>query len=92
MCLETLFIKFSTYLFHFASSLNVIPKCLWSDVSGINFPSKCSLSRLFADDTSLGYSSQDEAQIKYVINHDFHELGDWSKRWLMSFNPDKTEM
>jgi hypothetical protein len=27
-----------------------------------------SLSRLFADDTSLGYSSQDEAQIKYVIN------------------------
>jgi hypothetical protein len=50
-----------------------------------------SLSRLFADDTSLGYASQDEAQIKYVINHDLHELGDWSKRWLMSFNPDKTE-
>jgi hypothetical protein len=43
-----------------------------------------SLSRLFADDTSLGYGSQDEAQIKYVINHDLHELGDWSKRWLMS--------
>jgi hypothetical protein len=50
-----------------------------------------SLSRLFVDDTSLGYESQDEAQIKYVINHDLHELGDWSKRWLMSFNPDKTE-
>jgi hypothetical protein len=30
-----------------------------------------SLSRLFADDTSLGYASQDEAQIKYVINHDY---------------------
>jgi hypothetical protein len=51
-----------------------------------------SLSRLFADDTSLGYASQDEAQIKYVINHDLHELGDCSKRWLMSLNPDKTEM
>ena len=50
------------------------------------------LSRLFADDTSFGYASQDEAQIKYVINHDLHELGDWSKRWLMSFNPDKTEI
>ena len=25
-------------------------------------------------------------------NHDLHELGDWSKRWLMSFNPDKTEI
>jgi hypothetical protein len=51
-----------------------------------------SLSSLFADDTSLGYASQDEAQIKYVINHDLHELGDWSKRWLMSFNTDKTEI
>jgi hypothetical protein len=40
----------------------------------------------------LGYASQDEAQIKYVINHDLHELGDWSKRWLMSFNQDKTEI
>jgi hypothetical protein len=47
---------------------------------------------LFADDTSLGYASQDEDQINYVINHDLHELGDWSKRWLMSFNPDKTEI
>ena len=47
---------------------------------------------LFADDTSLGYACQDEAQIKYVINHDLHELGDWSKRWLMSFNTDKTEI
>ena len=35
-----------------------------------------SLSRLFADDTSLGYASQDQAQIKYVINHVLHELGD----------------
>ena len=51
-----------------------------------------SLSRLFADDTSLGYASQDEDQIKYVINHDLHELGDWSKRWLMSINPDKSEI
>jgi hypothetical protein len=47
---------------------------------------------LFADDTSLGYASQDEDQIKYVINHDLHELGNWSKRWLMFFNPDKTEL
>jgi hypothetical protein len=38
-----------------------------------------SLSRLFADDTSLGYSSQNVDQIKTVINHE----------WLMSFNPKK---
>ena len=31
--------------------------------------------------TSLGYAtSQDEVQIKYVIDHDLHELGDCSKR------------
>jgi hypothetical protein len=36
-------IKFSTCLFHFISSLNAIPKCLWSDVNGINLPSKWKL-------------------------------------------------
>ena len=39
-----------------------------------------SLNCLFANDTSLDYASQGEAQIKYGINHDIHELGDWSKR------------
>jgi hypothetical protein len=39
-----------------------------------------SLNCLFADDTSLDYASQGEAQIKYGINYDLHELGDWSKR------------
>ena len=51
-----------------------------------------SLSPLFTDDSSFGYASQDENQIKYVINHDLHELGDWPKRWMVSFNPDKTEI
>ena len=45
----------------------------------------------YFQDTGLVFHNQDEVQIKYVINHDLHELGDWSKRWLMSFNPDKTE-
>jgi hypothetical protein len=51
-----------------------------------------SLSRLFADDTSFSYSSRDELQIKIVIDHDLTELDEWSKKWLMSFNPDKTEI
>ena len=51
-----------------------------------------SLSRLFADDTSLGYSSQSVDQIKTVINHDLLELNAWSSKWLMSFNPEKTEI
>ena len=33
-----------------------------------------SLSRLFADDTSLGYSSQNVVEIENVINHDLCEL------------------
>jgi hypothetical protein len=40
-----------------------------------------SLSRLFADDTSLGYSSQSVDQIKTVINHDLLELNAWSNKY-----------
>ena len=51
-----------------------------------------SLSPLFANDTSFSYSNRDELQIQNVINHDLKELDEWSKKWLMSFNPDKTEI
>ena len=26
-----------------------------------------------------------------MIDHDLKELDEWSKKWLMFFNPDKTE-
>ena len=39
-----------------------------------------SLSRLFADDTSLGYSSQNVVEIENVINHDLCELNTWSSK------------
>jgi hypothetical protein len=51
-----------------------------------------SLSRLFADDTSLGYSIQSVDQIKTVINDDLLELNAWSSKWIMSFNPENTEI
>ena len=38
-----------------------------------------SLSRLFADDTSFGYSNQDTMQLKNVIAHDLNEMDIWSK-------------
>ena len=50
-----------------------------------------SLSRLFADDTSLSYSSQDLIYIENVAKSDLRKLEIWSKEWLMSFNPKKTE-
>ena len=51
-----------------------------------------SLTRLFADDTSFSCSGDDESQIRSVINHDLNALSEWSNKWLMSFNPDKTEI
>jgi hypothetical protein len=36
-----------------------------------------SLSRLFADDTSFGYSNQDTMQLKVFIVHDLIEMDIW---------------
>jgi hypothetical protein len=36
-----------------------------------------SLSRLFADNTSFGYSNQDTMQLKNVIDHDLNEMDLW---------------
>ena len=36
-----------------------------------------SLSRLFTDDTSLGYSNHDRMQLKSVIAHDLNEMEIW---------------
>ena len=41
-----------------------------------------SLSRLFADDTSFGYSNQDTMQLKNVIDHELNEMDLWSNSGL----------
>jgi hypothetical protein len=51
-----------------------------------------SLTRLFADDTSLWYSSPIHDTLELVINHDLNKLSIWSGKWPMSFNPDTTEI
>ena len=48
-----------------------------------------SLIRLFADDTSLSYSSQSPYTIEDVINSDLESISIWSKQWLVNFNPQK---
>ncbi|MCG7877681.1 MAG: reverse transcriptase domain-containing protein [Candidatus Thiodiazotropha endolucinida] len=50
-----------------------------------------SLTRLFADDSSLFYSASSLADIEGIINHDLRLLGVWAKQWLIKFNPLKTE-
>ena len=50
-----------------------------------------SLTRLFADDSSLYYSASSIADIEGIINHDLQLLAVWAKQWLIKFNPLKTE-
>ena len=50
-----------------------------------------SLTRLFADDSSLFYSASSLVDIEGIINHDLGLLVAWAKQWLIKFNPLKTE-
>ncbi|PJE78200.1 hypothetical protein CI610_02867 [invertebrate metagenome] len=51
-----------------------------------------SVSRLFADDTSLLVSSHSCQEIEQILNRDLEVLNTWAKTWLVTFNPNKTEM
>ena len=48
------------------------------------------LARLFADDTSLSYSSRNYDIMKSDINNDLSKLNEWAKLWLVDFNPENT--
>ena len=50
-----------------------------------------SLTRPFADDSSLFYSAASLEYIQGIINNDLHILTAWAKQWLVTFNPRKTE-
>lgn len=50
-----------------------------------------SISRLFADDTSLACSASNINDLEGIMNHDLAVIANWSKQWLVSFNPSKTE-
>ena len=50
-----------------------------------------SLTRLFADDSSLFYSASNIQDIEGIINYDLQVLTSWAKQWLINFNPQKTE-
>jgi hypothetical protein len=50
------------------------------------------LGRLFADDTSIGHIANDKDSLQNMVNLDLAYLKDWSKRWLVKFNQNKTEI
>ncbi len=47
--------------------------------------------RLFADDTSLFVIVETPETASRTINSDLQTITNWSHRWLVSFNPKKTE-
>ena len=49
-------------------------------------------TRLYANDTSLNYSSSDLAEIEIVLNDDLEQLKEWANKWLIMFNPLKTKV
>ena len=51
-----------------------------------------SLTRLFADDSSLFYYAATIKDIEGIINHDLRMLVRWAAQWLINFNPLKTEV
>ncbi len=47
--------------------------------------------RLFADDTSLSVVVESPAVAARTLNSDISTISNWAKKWLVTFNPNKTE-
>jgi hypothetical protein len=47
--------------------------------------------KVFADDTSLYMIVDDPMDAAETLNTDLAKIHDWSMKWLVTFNPDKTE-
>ena len=41
---------------------------------------------------SLSYSSRNPQNLQVIINDDLKHLHEWARRWLITFNPPKTEV
>jgi len=50
-----------------------------------------SLTRLYADDSSLYCASTSSQDLEGILNHDLRQISIWAKQWLVNFNPSKTE-
>ena len=49
------------------------------------------MTRLFADDTSLGFNFKQSEILNLEMNRNLRKLNIWAKDWLISYNPYKTE-
>lgn len=51
-----------------------------------------STTRLFADDSSLAVTSPSDREIENILNRDLEMISRWANQWLVTFNPNKTEV
>ncbi|KAK3082452.1 hypothetical protein FSP39_012409 [Pinctada imbricata] len=51
-----------------------------------------SVALLFADDTSLLHAAKRINDIERTLNSDLDKINEWSNKWLINFNPSKTEV
>ena len=47
--------------------------------------------KLFANDTSLYLIVDNPNHTAFLLNQDLNQLQRWSEKWLVKFNPNKTE-
>ena len=47
--------------------------------------------RLFADDNSVSILVNNTNEASDILNDDLMKIDTWAKRWLVTFNPNKTE-
>ena len=50
------------------------------------------IARLFADDTSLSFSSADPVETERLLIQNLSNLSTWAKIWLVLFNAITTEV
>jgi len=50
------------------------------------------ICRLFADNASLGHSSNDLQNLQDMTNSDLSNIKKWSEDWLITLNPNKTDI
>ena len=50
------------------------------------------MTRLLADGISLSYSFANLNDVKHILNDVLTKLSAWAKKWLITFNPQKTEV
>ena len=51
----------------------------------------CANIRLFADDTSLSIIIENPTLAANTLNDDLQKISVWASKWLVNFNPNKTE-